>query len=124
MLVLLNDGIRYDGFQCLRIEDIRSMRPDPRAAFFKAALRQRGLRRPRRPRVSLERTADMVATAGRAFPLVTIHREEVDPSCCWIGRVIDVRRGRVSLLELDPMARWESEPTAHRLSELTRLDVG
>jgi hypothetical protein len=66
----------------------------------------------------------MVQSAGRAFPLVTVHREEADSSVCWIGRVRAVRAGKVSLLQVDPAAKWEARPTKYRLAELTRLSFG
>jgi hypothetical protein len=34
--------------------------------------------------------------------LVTVHRERVDRSACWIGRVVGLRKGRVTLLEIGP----------------------
>ncbi len=91
---------------------------------MEAALRKRGERRPRKPRVSVASIEDLLLSAGRAFPLVTIHREQVDPDVCWIGRVLGVNRGRVSLLKIDPDAKWEDAPTEYRLSEITRVDFG
>jgi len=41
----------------------------------------------KKPRVGLANIAELLLSAGKAFPLVTIHREEVDPDVCWIGRV-------------------------------------
>ena len=124
LLLLVSDRIRFDGFECFRVADIRSVRPDPRAAFVETALRKRKTRRLRVPRVSLRGVTDMVESAGRAFPLVAIHREEVDSSICWIGRVLEVRAGRVSLLEVDPSAKWRTRPSEYRRAELTRLNFG
>jgi hypothetical protein len=124
LLSLVSDRIRFDGFECFRIADIRSVRPDPYAAFCEAALRKRKARRPKAPPVSVRSVAQMVETAGRAFPLVAIHREEVDSSVCWIGRVRKVRAGRVSLLEVDPAAMWDSRPSEFRLAELTQINFG
>jgi hypothetical protein len=66
----------------------------------------------------------MVLSAGRAFPLVAVHREEVDSSVCWIGRVLKVRGGRLSLREVDPAAKWRDRTTEFRLAEVTRLNFG
>jgi hypothetical protein len=124
LLSLVSDRIWFDGYECFRVADIRSVKPDPYAAFVEAALRKRKARRPRKPAVSVGGVADMVESAGRAFPLVSVHREDVDPSVCWIGRVLNVRRGRASLLEVDPEARWKDHSTEYRLAELTRLSFG
>ena len=43
---------------------------------------------------------------------------------CWIGRVAGIKRGRVSLLEINPGATWDEEPTEYRLSEITRISFG
>ncbi len=68
--------------------------------------------------------AELLLTANRAFPLVTIHREKVDRSACWIGRVVDVGKARVTLLEIGPDATWDDRLETYRLSEITRVDFG
>jgi len=55
---------------------------------------------------------------------VTIHREQVDPNVCWIGRVHGLDRSRVSLLEIGPDARWEDSPEEYRVAEITRVSFG
>jgi len=124
LLLLVSDRIWFDGFECLRVADIRRAKPDPYADFVEAVLRKRKARRPRKPPVSVRSVVAMVQSAARAFPLVTVHREEARSSVCWIGRVRAVRAGKVSLLEVDPHAKWEARPTKHRLAELTRLSFG
>lgn len=124
LLCLVTDRIWFDGFECFRVADIRSVKPDPHAAFVEAALRKRKARRPKKPFVSVRGVAGMVRSAGPAFPLVAVHGEEVDSSVCWIGRVLKVREGRVSLLEVDPAAKWGDRATEFRLAELTRLNFG
>jgi len=125
LLALVGDGIRFNGFQCFRLRDVRELRvPHPHAGFVEAALKKRGERLPRRPRVGVVCIEDLLQSANRSFPLVTIHREAVDPDVCWIGRVLDMDRRRVTLLEIDPDACWDKEPTDFRLSEITRVDFG
>jgi hypothetical protein len=124
LLLLVSDRIWFDGFECFRVADMRSVKADAHAAFVKAALRKRKARRPRKPPVSVRSVPGMVQSAGRAFPLVAVHREEIDASVCWIGRVLKVRGGRVLLLEVDPAAKWRDRPTEFRLAELTRLNFG
>jgi hypothetical protein len=63
-------------------------------------------------------------SAGGLFPLVTVHREVMDPDVCWIGRILGVDRGSVSLLEITPDATWEEKPESFRLSEITRVNFG
>lgn len=124
ILAVVSDRIWFDGFECFRIGDVRDVRPDPNATFVQAALKKRAERRPRKPRVSLTSIEALLLSAGRAFPLVTIHRDQADPDACWIGRVLDVNRGRLSLLEINPDATWDDTPTEYRLSEITRVSFG
>lgn len=124
LLGVVSDRIRFDGFECLRVADIRSAGTDPYATFAETALKKRTARRPNNPRVSVQRVGDMVEAIGRAFSLVSIHREEVDRNVCWIGRVLSVQGGRVSLLQIDPSAEWKRRPSEYRLAELTRLTFG
>ena len=124
LLSIVRGEIWFDGFECFRIKDVRKLEPDPYAAFIEAALKKRGERRPKRPRVGLGSIEDILLSGGRAFPLVTIHREQVDPDVCWIGRVVGVERGRVSLLEIGPDAKWDKKSSEYRLSEITRVNFG
>jgi hypothetical protein len=124
LLALVSDRIWFDGFECFRISDIRHIRPDQYATFAEAALKKRAERIPKKIRVGVDSVEQLLLTATRAFPLVTIHREKVDPDVCWIGRVLGVDRGYVSLLEITPQATWEKMPTKYRISEITRVNFG
>jgi hypothetical protein len=124
LLALVSDGIRFNGFECFRITDVKNLEPDPYAAFAEAALKKRGLSRPKKPRVSVASVDSLLVSAARAFPLVTIERESIDPNVCWIGRVLGVKRGRVSILEIGAGAKWDKTPTEYRLNEITRVNFG
>lgn len=124
LLALVSDRIWFDGFECFRIADIRKLRPDPYERFAEQALKKRGEKRPRKPGVSLKNIRELLLTAGRAFPLVTIHREAIDPDVCWIGRILEVTPEIVKILEVDPDAVWEDQPREYRLSEITHVNFG
>ena len=125
LLALVGEGIRFNGFQCFPLSDVRELQvPHPYAAFAEAALKKRRERLPRKPRVRLDGLDALLVSAGRAFPLVTIHREKVDPDYCEIGRVVHVNGGRLSLLEINPDATWDAEPKQYRLRDITRVDFG
>lgn len=124
VLLLLSDGVWFDGFECFRISDVRDFRGEPHASFAEAVLRKRGERRPRSPRIDLGSLERLLLTANRRFPLLTICCERVDPDVCHIGRVVRVDRGQVSLLEIRPGAVWETAPTVYRLRSITRVCFG
>lgn len=125
LLALVEDNARFNGFQCLRLQDVRNLQvPAKHARFIKAALKVRGERRPRLPSVVVDSVQEILRTAGRAFPLITIHRETVTPEVCHIGRVATVSDSQVSLLEIGPDADWDDETTSYRTREITRVDFG
>jgi hypothetical protein len=125
LLAIVGDGIRFNGFQRFRLSDIRELQvPHPYAAFAEAALKKRGQRMPKKPRVAVESIEVLLLSANRSFPLVTINREKIDPEVCEIGRVVQVEDRHVSLLEINPDASWDAEPKQYRLRDITRVDFG
>jgi hypothetical protein len=121
---LVSDRLRLDGFECFRVRDVRYLSTDPYGEFVAAALKKRGVPRPQKPRVKLASIEKLLTSAGRVFPLVAIHREQVRPSACRIGRVLDITRGHVSLLEINPDATGDDAPLEYRLSEITCVSFG
>ncbi|MBL8516203.1 MAG: hypothetical protein JNM76_04445 [Betaproteobacteria bacterium] len=125
VLLVVDDAIFYSGFQAFRIQDIATVSvPSPHASFYHAVLRKRSPKRPRLPQISIESTQALLASVGKRFPLVTIHREIADPDVCNIGRLVEVTGRAASLLEVTPDATWEQEVTQYRLTEITRVDFG
>ena len=125
LLGFVDDEIRFNGFQCMRLSDVRRLHvPDPYADFIVAALRKRGEIIRRKPRVSLNSLPELLRSANRLFPLVTIHQERVKPDTCEIGRVVGISKSHVSLMEIGPDAIWEEGPTEISLRRITRVDFG
>lgn len=125
LLALVDDNIRYNGFQCFRLQDVRRLEaPAKCATFVEAALNRRGEKIPKRTRVKVDSLRELLRTAGKAFPIVTIHRERAAPEVCHIGRVEGVSDSSVSLLEIGPDARWDDKALSYRTREITRIDFG
>lgn len=125
LAVIDNDTLLFNGFSCIRLADVRNLKvPHKYSAFIEATLRKLGERAPRKPPVTLTDIGDLLTSAARKFPLVTIHRERINPDVCHIGRVQGVSRRQVMLLEIGPDARWDAKPESYRLSEITRIDFG
>jgi hypothetical protein len=72
LLALVSDRIRFDGFECFRLNDVSNVRADRYTTFVETALRRRGEHMPRKPRVSVASIEGLLLSANRAFPLVTI----------------------------------------------------
>ena len=124
LLALQSQQMRFDGFACFRIADLKNLRPDPYAAFTQAALKKLKEPTPKKPRVSVASIEELLLSASKLFPLLTIHRERVDPDVCWIGKMEDILQGQVALLEINPAAKWDRKPTSYKLSEITRVEFG
>jgi hypothetical protein len=118
MVAIVADDMRFNGFQCFRLSDVRRLKiPAPYAEFAQAALKKRRERIPRKPPVDLSSLPRLLQTANKAFPLVTIHREIVDRGACHIGRVVQIEKSTLRLLEIGPDARRDVEPEQYRLNQ-------
>jgi hypothetical protein len=125
VVLLIGSAIFYDGFRAIRVQDVESLLiPSPYGDFYKKALRKRGLRRPSAPNLNISSTRELIESAGRRFPLVTIHQEKTDSEVCYIGRVISTSSSAFSLLEITPHAVWCDMPSIYRFSQITRIDFG
>src|SRR5260370_41166868 len=79
LIAVVSDRIWFDGFECFRIGDVRNVTPDPYVRFAESALHKRRERMPKKPRVSVAGIGELLLSAGRFLPLVTIQREDIDP---------------------------------------------
>jgi len=121
LLQLIDDRITYDGFECLRISDVRRFRPDPHAAFIESALRLRSPERPAAPNIDLQSIGAIVDSGSKLFPLVTIHCELDYPDECYIGRLTAIDRRAVTILPIDTNAKWEESVETYALARITRV---
>ncbi|MBI5939854.1 MAG: hypothetical protein HY859_05445 [Caulobacterales bacterium] len=121
LLSVVSDGIWFDGFNCLRIDDLEALELDPHAAFLDAVLKARAEATPPSPIVDLDSVEGLLTSASGQLPLVTIH---AGADVCYIGRVLSIEGGIVWMREIDADAVWDADPTPHRLIDITRIDFG
>jgi hypothetical protein len=120
---LIDERIRFNGFQCMRFSDVRRLKaPAPYAEFFVAALIKRGEVIKRKPSIELSNIAAILESANQIAPLITIHTQKTHPDICWIGRALGGTKSHVSLLEIGPDAVWETAPMEKALKAITRVD--
>ncbi len=124
MLSEVGDHIRFNGFSCYRLADVKNLQPAPYPQFVEAALEKRGEIFPETPTVALNSASDILLTASRVFPVVTVHAEAETPEACYIGAVISIEGGVVWMQDIGPDAVWEAQPAARRLATVTRIDFG
>ncbi len=124
MLAEVSDHMRFNGFGCYRLADIRNLRPAAYSEFMEAALQKLGEVQPETPAVALNSVSDILATAGVLFPTVTLHAEAEKPRVCYIGAIVSLEGGIVWMRDIGPDAVWETELTARSLDAVTRIDFG
>ena len=124
LLLKVDDRIWFDGFECFRINDISKLREDPYFLFVESALRKRKETMPETPRINVQNIEKVLVSAARTFPLVTLHIERRDPDVCYIGRVRGISKTEVSLLEIQPGAKWDITTTAYKLTDITGVSMG
>jgi hypothetical protein len=122
---IIDDAIKFNGFMCLRPSAMKRLQvPAPYAEFVEDALRKRKEQIRRKPNITLDTLPDLLKSVNLLFPLVTVYRERVVPDECWIGKVLDVTKKYLFLLEIGADAIWDEKPSKLLLREITRIDFG
>ncbi len=112
-----------NGYSIFRNEDVRRWRAIPDGDFLARATVLHKLR-PRKPaNVNIESIGQALASAGKAFPLVTIHTERLKRSVCYVGRVLRISQRALTLLDISPQAEWDDEES-YLLKDITLIDFG
>lgn len=123
---IVDGSIRLNGVACMRYLDVTSVIPEPHSAFIERALAARGAARAKQVPVDLKSLASIIAGAGKAFPIFTVHVPHPDGQGydCYIGRLVAVDAATVQLYHITPDAEWERELTEIPLTDINRVDFG
>lgn len=124
LLQLVDDSVRLNGYQVLFLEDISDFaHPAPFNDFQKKVLALRG-EKVVDPEVELDDLAVLLIDISEEFGLVTIHREEIEPDSCEIGRVVRADAVTYELEEIGSDARWFDDTFEYDLYDITRIEFG
>ena len=125
LILTIYDRIRFDGFECHLISDIKRLQvPAPCEDFVVAALRRRGESVDGPPKIDLGSVDSVLFSASKLFPLVVIEIGHKKRDVCFVGRVRDVSKGRLLLHEIGPDAVWEKKTSRFWLKDITRVTFG
>ena len=125
MLSVIDDGLRYNGFEIVRVKDITSYEsPVRQQSLVEDALAARGLRRPKAPDIDLTNFGTALATMKSEVTMVTMFLELDEPGSIYIGKLSSVCHEFVHFYFIDEDARMDEETSALRLSEITRICFG
>ncbi|HUI78923.1 MAG TPA: hypothetical protein VLY24_13440 [Bryobacteraceae bacterium] len=121
--ILEDEQYRLNGYAIFRNSDVKRWRPIlPHEFLARAADRQR--LRPSVPAgLTIHSFKDAVLSAGKAFPLVTIHQERIERGVCYIGKVQHASQRSVILIPISTGAEWE-EPESYLLRDITLIQFG
>ncbi|WP_421851034.1 hypothetical protein [Marinomonas sp.] len=124
LLQLVDDSVRLNGYQILFLEDISDFaHPAPFNDFQKKVLALRG-EEVVDPEVELDDLAVLLIDISEEFGLVTLHREEIEPDSCEIGRVVRADAVTYELEEIGSDARWFDDTFEYDLYDITRIEFG
>ncbi|MBJ7553082.1 hypothetical protein [Marinomonas spartinae] len=124
LLQLVDDGVHLNGYQILFLEDISDfVHPAPFNDFQKRVLALRG-EEVEDPEVDLDDLAVLLIDISEEYGLVTLHREEVEPDSCEIGRVVKADAVTYELEEIGSDARWFDDTFEYDLYDITRIEFG
>lgn len=85
---------------------------------------RRGKLRPSKPkRVTVASMKEAVASAGAAFPLITVYRERIKRGVCHVGKLVRVSQRTMTIGSITPQAEWEGEDS-YCLRDITLLEFG
>lgn len=122
MLQLVDDRISLNGYSLLRVRDITKLDTEvTHARFIEKALeiRKKSVKRP--VLVDLTDIATILKSIDENFPLMTLHKETVDPNTCWVGSVDSLGDKTVTINEMSPDAKWNGTRRLN-IDEITRID--
>jgi len=122
---VLGNDLRFDGFLIYRLRDVsRVHSPAATRAFVEKSLKLRGQRRPAAGRIDVASVRAALEWANRRFPLVAIHREEVNNNTCHIGRIEEFGARTFKLYAIAPDAQFQEDRDTFAYSDVTRIDAG
>jgi len=127
-LILLHrlekDTFRLNGYCVVREKMVGRYRvfDSPQYWQFRAT-KQLGLK-PTQPRqISLIALPASLRSIAKSYPLLTVHREKINPEGCYIGRLRNLNEETFTIEDLDSNAEWTG-PRRMKLNDVTRVDFG
>ena len=127
-LILLHqfdwDCFRLNGYTVIRDGDITRYRfLGRRGTWQSRALRHFRITPTRPGAISVASWRELIATVSRRYPLLTIHREGINPDVCYIGTVAALTERAATIKTLDCTGHWAGR-RRFRLVHITRVDFG
>jgi len=124
LIAVIDDvQFRLNGYAIFRSSDVKRWRAVSTGDFLARAAKLNKLH-PKKPvGVCFASMKQALASAGAAFPLITIHRERIDRTICEVGRLLRTNQRAMTIRAISPQAEWEREER-YQLRDITLLEFG
>ena len=124
LIQVLDDAyFRLNGYAIFRNSDVKRWRPVGPDDFLARAAKLNKLRPSKPAGVRYSSMKEALSSAGAAFPLITIYRERLDRTVCYVGKVRRTSQRATTILPISPQAEWEPEER-YQLKDITFLEFG
>jgi hypothetical protein len=123
--VLETRTFTLNGYAVIRNEDISlyAVYDRPDYYFDSRVLKLKGIKPAPQPDIIVASFPDLLASIDEQYPLITIHREEINDEVCFIGRLAGMTPKTFTLFEIDDSAEWD-RLHRYRFEDITRVDFG
>lgn len=123
--ILQTSSYTLNGYSVIRNDDVSRYavydRPD--YYFDSRVLRLKCIQPVPQPEISVASLSDLLTSIDKLYPLITIHREEINNDVCNIGRLAGLTPKTFTLFEIDGSAEWD-RLHRYRFADVTRVDFG
>src|SRR3972149_3088333 len=122
---VLDDGVRQNGFICVRVNDVTDFRlPDPEAGFLERVLTARHVQLPDPLHINPDSAGSLISGAKKLFPVVTLHFETFRDTVCYVGEPVAITEDQVQLKEISTNGQWDDDIQWYNLAAVSRVDFG
>lgn len=126
MLTLLHriEDFSLNGYTVFRNEDVTIYRVYDKPEYFESrAIKLKNLEPTPQPEIKIGCWHEVLLSACKSFPLITIWRELISTEVCQIGRLVSMTEKTFTIQEIDTVAEWNGN-RRFRFSDVTRIDFG
>lgn len=118
------DDFRLNGYNVIRIDDVKEYRAFDKSEFWQSRAVRRLRLKPVRPiGISLSSFPELLESITKRYPLITLHLEKTKPKLCYIGPLLSMAKATFTIDDLDSNAEW-SGPRRFKFKDITRVDFG
>jgi hypothetical protein len=120
LMSLIGDGVKFDSFCVIRLDDIEDAKESPRHDFYERVFRQRG-EMPNPPALDLFSMQTIIKSfkVKSSIPFLVVHIRN-DTDVCWIGQVSECTEDAVTLIEVDCNGIYTDNNT-YPLADITHI---